>query len=145
VPLLTSTLSGNQADDPLYVPAWGEMAQTIGHKQFLFVADCNAAALATRAVIDYQGGWYLFPMPMTGEIPKLLCEWIANPPHQPEAIRLADVLDGQGEPCTLGQGFTVSPKLETPLDSGQKHTFHERFMVTQSTALAQRRRLSRSA
>jgi transposase len=138
VPLLTGSLPGNQADDPLYVPAWRQMVQTIGNKQFLFVADCKAAALATRAVIDHEGGWYLFPLPMTGEIPGLLCEWIANPPHQPEAIRLADVTDEQGQPCTVGQGFTVSREMETQLDSGQRHSLHERFMVTQSTALAQR-------
>jgi transposase len=145
VPLLTGTLPGNQADDPLYLPAWRQMVQTIGHKQFLFVADCKASALATRAVIDHEGGLYLFPLPMTGEIPKLLCELIANPPHQPEPIRKADVLDEQGEPCTIGQGFTVSQKMETQLDSGQKHTFHERFMVTQSTALAQRQQKSLKA
>jgi transposase len=131
------------------------MVQTIGHKQFLFVADCKASALATRAVIDHEGGLYLFPLPMTGEIPRLLSEWIANPPRQPEPIRNADVLDEQGEPCTIGQGFTVSQKMETQveesahfrplLDSGQKHTFHERFMVTQSTALAQRQQKSLKA
>lgn len=44
VPLLTATLEGNQADDPLYVPAWREMLKTIGHADFLFVADSKAAA-----------------------------------------------------------------------------------------------------
>lgn len=85
VPLLTATLPGNQADDPLYVPAWREMVQTIGHKQFLFVADCKAAALATRAYLDHEL-FYLFPLPLVGEIPNLLCEWVTNPAVKPEPM-----------------------------------------------------------
>ena len=42
IPLLTETLSGQVADDPLYLPAWQRMTETIGHTQFLFVADCKA-------------------------------------------------------------------------------------------------------
>ena len=69
VPLLTNTVAGHAAHDPLYLPAWREMVKTIGHTHFLYVADCKAAALATRAAIDQERGFYLFPMPLTGDTP----------------------------------------------------------------------------
>ena len=70
VPLFTETISGKDADDPLYIPAWRAMAKTIGHTDFLYVADCKAAALDTRATIDKEDGQYLFPLPMTGTTPE---------------------------------------------------------------------------
>ena len=80
VPLFTNTVGGQAADDPLYLPAWQEMVKTIGHTHFLYVADCKAAALATRAAIDHGQGCYLFPLPMTGETPDLLRQWVLSPP-----------------------------------------------------------------
>jgi transposase len=65
IPLVSETLPGNGADDPLYWPAWQRMTKVIGHKLFVFLADCKAAAIATRAQIANQGGIYCFPLPLT--------------------------------------------------------------------------------
>jgi len=59
VPILSETLSGNRADDPCYLPAWWRMVKTIGHPDFLFIADCKAAPQETRAAIDHEKGYYL--------------------------------------------------------------------------------------
>jgi len=70
VPILSETLAGNRADDPCYFPAWQGMVKTIGHPNFLFIADCKAASHETRAAIDHEKGYYLFPLPMTGDTPQ---------------------------------------------------------------------------
>ena len=140
IPLLTATLPGDQADDPLYVPAWREMVQTIGHPDFLFVADCKASALETRATIDYEGGHYLFPLPMTGKVPDLLQKWVLNPPVAPQPIYLDDVIDEEGNPCAAGRGFEVERQTTGGLADGTQHTWTERWLVTQSSAHARRRR-----
>jgi len=140
VPLLTATLAGHQADDPLYVPAWREMAQTIGHRDFLFVTDCKGAALLTRATIDHEGGTYLLPLPMTGEVPAGLYAAVANPPVKPTPIQLDDVPDEHGNPRTVGQGFIVEQEMTAQLTDGCTHTWTERRLVTQSTAQATRQR-----
>lgn len=36
MPLVSATLEGNGADDPLYFPTWEKIVQVIGHKQFVF-------------------------------------------------------------------------------------------------------------
>ena len=89
IPLVSATLPGNGADDPLYWPTWQRMAKVIGHKHFVFLADCEAAALATRAQIASKGGVYCFPVPMTGQRPLWLKQWVLNPPSPSIEIRLA--------------------------------------------------------
>lgn len=61
IPLVSATIPGNGADDPLYWPTWQRMTQVVGHKHFVFIADCKAAAIATRAQIADAGGCIVFP------------------------------------------------------------------------------------
>jgi transposase len=145
VPLLTATLPGNAADDPLYIPAWREMVKTIGHPDFLYVADCKAAALGIRATVDDEGGHYLFPLPMTGEVPAQLLEWVLKPPVEPMPIRLDDVTDETDVPCLVGRGFIIKKEMTAELEDGTSHSWTERCLVTQSTAHAQRQQKSLQA
>ncbi len=134
IPLFTHTVSGQVADDPLYIPAWRAMQQTLGHGSFLFVADCKAAALATRATIDHEQGHYLFPLPMTGNTPAELARLVSKPPHTPQAVILEGVLDKDGLPQSVGQGFSVAKEMQTELSDGTRHTWPEQWLVAQSRA-----------
>ena len=58
VPLLTRTLTGNSADDPHYFSAGQPRAETLGHRDFIWVGDGKMAALETRAKIAQSGGIY---------------------------------------------------------------------------------------
>lgn len=138
VPLLTGTWPGKAADDPLYLPAWREMVQTIGHRHFLFVADCKAAALVTRATLDWAGGCYLFPMPMTGEVPGQLRAWVLDPPVCPVEIVLPEVTTADGQPKVVGLGFEVEREMRGQTEDGHQHTWTERWLITRSDAHAQR-------
>ena len=138
VPLFTNTVAGQAADDPLYFPAWQEMVKTIGHTRFLYVADCKAAALATRAAIDHQQGLYLFPLPMTGETPDLLRQWVLKPPVASAEIYLPDVTDKQGHPVLVGYGFSLERSMQCSLEDATVHTWTERWLITQSLAHARR-------
>ncbi len=142
IPLFTHTVSGQVADDPLYIPAWRAMQQTLGHGSFLFVADCKAAALATRATIDHEQGHYLFPLPMTGNTPAELARLVSKPPHTPQAVILEGVLDKDGLPQSVGQGFSVEKEMQTELGAGTRHTWPEQWLVAQSRAHAKRQRQS---
>jgi transposase len=76
IPLVSATLAGNGADDPVYWPTWKKMAKVIGHKNFVFLADCKAAAIATRGQIASAGGIYCLPLPLTAQNPLLLKQWV---------------------------------------------------------------------
>ena len=139
IPLVTQTVSGETADDGLYLPAWQEMRQTIGRPDFLFVADCKAAALATRAAIAQEGGAYLFPLPMTGTVPDLLRTWVLAPPSPPEALCLDTLRVGAAKKGVVGHGFVVEQAMEIAREEGAApYTWTERWLVTQSDAQAHR-------
>jgi transposase len=118
------------------------MVKTIGHSHFLYVADCKAAALATRAAIDDGQGCYLFPLPMTGETPDLLRQWVLSPPISVAEVYLPDVTDKAGKPLLVGYGFGLERSMQCTLEDGTVHTWTERWLVTQSLAHAQRQQAS---
>ena len=136
VPLYSNTLSGNTADDICYVPAWRELARTIGHTDFLYVADCKAAAVSTRATIDQEKGRYLFPLPMTGEIPEKLRKLVMNPPEEPRLIHLPKIEKGKETIKEIGKGFAIRETLTFQPESGDIHTWMEQWFVVQSHTYA---------
>lgn len=134
IPLVSETLAGNGADDPLYWPAWQRMAKVIGHKLFVFLADCKAAAIATRAQIQLAGGIYCFPLPLTGQNPALLKQWVLDPLSASIDIRLPRQEDD--EPA-VGKGFEVElGKIWLNPDTKELVKWHERYLVTFSNILA---------
>jgi transposase len=134
IPLISETLAGNGADDPLYWPAWQRMAKVIGHTFFVFLADCKAAAIATRAQIQFAGGIYCFPLPLTGQNPALLKQWVLDPPSASVEIRLPK--QDEDEPA-IGKGFEVElGKFWLNPDTKELVKWHERYLVTYSNVLA---------
>jgi transposase len=134
IPLVSATLPGNGADDPLYWPTWQRMVQVIGHKHFVFIADCKAAAIATRAQIAAQKGVYCFPLPMSGQYPLWLKQWVLNPPTASVEIRLpkqdeSEAAVGKGFEVELGQ-FWLNPS------TAKWVRWHERCLVVHSQNLA---------
>ena len=137
IPILSETIPGNCADDPLYFPAWERMVKVIGSPNFLYVADCKAASLETRACIDHGKGSYLFPLPMTGETPKHIRELVLNPPETVQDIMLTPKSDEE-EVRVVGKGFAVNRNLVASLPNGETHSFEEQWMITLSDAHAKR-------
>jgi transposase len=134
IPLVSATLPGNGADAPLYWPTWQRMAQVIGHKHFVFIADCKAAAIATRAQIAAQKGVYCFPLPMSGQYPLWLKQWVLNPATASVEIRLpkqdeSEAAVGKGFEVELGQ-FWLNPS------TAKWVRWHERYLVVHSQSLA---------
>jgi len=141
VPILSETIPGNRADDPCYLPAWRRLVKTIGNGDFLFVADCKAASLATRAAINHEKGYYLFPLPMTGDTPKHLKELVLNPPETLQDIAL-EPKTGDEPVRIVGKGFSVNKQLETQLEDRETHPLIEQWMVSRSDAHADRQEKS---
>ena len=139
MPLATAAVSGEQADDPLYVPAWERLVAIIGRPDFLAVGDCKLASLANRGHIHSRDGFYLAPMPLTGNTPAELQAWVLKPPCAPQPIRLPE--QSRTDP-PVGQGFEVEVECtwhdpDTHLDV----VWAERRLVLQSEAHAQRQRV----
>lgn len=144
VPLVTHTLSGEKADDEVYLYAWEQMCQTIGHTAWLYVADSKAAARQTRGSIDHKGGRYLFPLPMTGDTPTWLRAHVLKPPVEPKKIYLPGVVDKDDQPQAIGQGFVIERIISEQLTDDICHEWTEQWFVSHSFAHAKRTQVSLS-
>jgi len=133
IPLCSATVAGHCADDPLYLPIWRRMVKVVGRPDFLVVGDCKLASLENRAQIQAGGGYYLAPLPMTGDTPADLRHWVLDPPMPPCAI----ALPGVDEP--VGQGFEVAvAQTWTPPQAETALTWIERTLVVRSAKHAHR-------
>src|SRR6266436_5064238 len=63
MPLATDVVSGERADDPLYMPCIERVQASLGRRGLLYVGDCKMASRETRAVIAAAGDFYLCPLP----------------------------------------------------------------------------------
>jgi transposase len=136
IPLVSATLPGNGADDPLYGPFWWGLVSAIGHKQFVYIADSKAASQANRAQLDGWGGIYCFPLPLSGQTPALLRQWVLHPPAQLQTIHLP----GQSlEEPPIAWGFEMElGKLWKHPDTQRDYCWSERYLVLRSDALRER-------
>lgn len=58
IPLTTTIVSGEKADDPLYIPEICKVQQSVSTHGVLYVGDCKMASLATRAYVASSGDFY---------------------------------------------------------------------------------------
>src|SRR6267378_1322349 len=63
MPLATDVVSGERADDPLYMPCIERVQASVGRHGLLYVGDCKMASRDTRARIAAAGDFYLCPLP----------------------------------------------------------------------------------
>ena len=121
-------MSGERADDPLYVPIIDRVLGCLGRTGLLFVGDCKMSALATRAHLVAHEQYYLTPLAQVGETAELMPTWIEAGVKQGEG--LIAVLSEDGEQM-LAQGYELSRMCV----SGELR-WQERVLVVRSLAYA---------
>jgi transposase len=63
MPLATDVVSGERADDPLYMPCIERVQASVDRHGLLYVGDCKMASRETRARLVVPGDFYLCPLP----------------------------------------------------------------------------------
>src|SRR5215471_10342395 len=63
MPVATDVVSGERADDPLYIPCIKRVQASVGRCGLLYVGNCKMAARETRAFLAAQGAFYWCPLP----------------------------------------------------------------------------------
>ena len=136
MPLATDVVSGERADDPLYVPCLKRVQQSLGRCGLLFVGDCKMAAHDTRAFIALAGDYYLCPLPQVqlgeGELDEALERvWSGE-----QALTSVFREQERGEPELIAQGY----EREVPMrveGEGKPQEWTERRLVVRSVRHAQ--------
>src|SRR5712692_4190575 len=78
MPLATDVLSGERADDGLYLPIIERIRIGLNKTGLLFVGDCKISALETRAYLAKHQDMYLSPLPLTGATAEAMETWITE-------------------------------------------------------------------
>jgi len=136
MPLATDVVSGERADDPLYLPCIERVRASVGRRGLLYVGDCKMASRDTRARIAAPGDFYLCPLPQVqlaeGEFEAAL-----------EAVRRGDhalrsvVREGpKGKPELIAEGYEYPVAMSQQVD-GQVQHWMERRLVVRSVRHAQ--------
>src|SRR2546426_988136 len=120
MPLATDVLSGERADDGLYIPLIKRIEVAIRQTGLLFVGDCKMSALATRAYVAGHQHVYLSPLPLTGATAEAMGEWIS------EGI----AKDREGE---LERIVRFNPRAEAVL-AAEGYEFERRCCLEEGTA-----------
>src|SRR5437867_5898532 len=76
MPLATDVLSGERADDGLYIPIMERVRTGLKTPGLLFVGDCKMSALEIRAYLARHQDLYLSPLPLTGATAEAMDAWI---------------------------------------------------------------------
>jgi transposase len=85
MPLATDVLSGERADDGLYLPIIERIRHGFQRPGLLFVGDCTMSAFDTRASLAKHQDWYLSPVPLTGTTAEAMDAWITTGVKKSEA------------------------------------------------------------
>nr|WP_244422331.1 IS1634 family transposase [Ktedonobacter racemifer] len=133
IPLATEVLSGEHADDPVYLPIIARVRDGLQQKGLLYVGDCKMAALQTRASIAAQGDFYLCPLSALQAPPKQVGQEVDT--KRTQGARLLSVcrVDEQGTNTCIAQGYETI-HLVTAQGDGETQSWQERRLLIQSMA-----------
>jgi transposase len=132
LPLALEVVSGEQADDPLYMPVIDRVLTCLRRTGLLFVGDCKMSALATRAHLVAHEQYYLTPLALVGETAQQMPDWIQAGVARGDALTQVQSDD---EKQVQAQGYEVS---RTCVWEGL--TWQERVLVVRSHAYAETQR-----
>lgn len=131
LPLVTQVVAGNQADDPLYVPAVDRVLQIIDGVGLLFVGDCKMSALSIRAHIHHLGHHYLCPLTQTGKTGEEMLAWIQAANDGQHKLQAVVVENEQGERKLLAEGYEFERPVKAEI-GGEVKEWTERVLVVRS-------------
>src|SRR6266446_10836518 len=134
MPLSTDVLSGERADDGLYIPAIDRMRVGLRTSGLLFVGDCKMSALDIRAHIARYQHAYLSPLPLTGATAEAMEAWITEGGAKGEAGELERVFrtNDRGHTVLAAEGYEFARTCQAPGDAMDAAAWHERVVVVRS-------------
>lgn len=125
LPIANEIVSGNTADDVLYVPVVKKVQNSIQTEELLYVFDCKGGSLHTRSYIEDSGNYYLCPLSKVQCTDLQLQEYLLNQP-----LDLVKIKDDNKE--VLAEAFEIYAKVE----GVDGKTWRERRVIVCSVSYA---------
>ena len=143
-PAATEVVSGEQADDGLYIPIIDRVVAILIKTGLLFVGDCKMSAWATRVHIRAVGHHYLTPLALVGETAEAMPTWIQEALDGTCTLTPIYAPDAEEGDDPIAQGYERARPC-TAQEGDQHLEWMERVLVVHSPAYAaaQQRSLER--
>jgi transposase len=138
MPLATQVVSGEQADDGLYIPIFETVRLSLGKPGLLWVGDSKMGALATRYHIHQAEHYYLMPLARTGQVPELLRQTLSEMRQSGavfESVALSRI-DGTAGACL--SGCVTERVVESLTEVGDGLSWTEQVFLVHSPNHAQK-------
>jgi transposase len=134
MPLATAVLSGERADDGLYIPIIERLQSGLNKTGLLFVGDCKMSALATRAYLARPQDWYWSPLPLPGATAEAMDTWITVGVTKSEAGEFTRIwrTTDRGHEVLAAEGDEFERSWAAPGATGDTATWNERGGVVRS-------------
>jgi len=131
MPVATQVVSGERADDPLYIPAIQQVSASLDEQGLLYVGDCKMAALATRAFIQSRQDYYLCPL-SEKQMPVETLETYLQPVWSgKQVLTPLQRENAAGQLEKIAEGYEQTLVLSAEVD-GQPVTWTERHLIVRS-------------
>jgi transposase len=135
--LACDIVSGQSADDPLYLPLIRRVRQQLRQHGLLYVGDCKMSALATRAELVAEKDYYLMPLPRTGDNAAQIDAWIDEAALGQQPLQNLTRQDENGKKVVFARAYERErPQSSQVADRDVAWT--ERVQVIRSLELAKR-------
>ena len=131
MPLATQVVSGEQADDGLYIPVF-DQARAHLPPGVLWVGDCKMGAVATRAHIHHHHHHYLMPLARTGQVPDLLAQWLEELRSAEHPLETVTLLKADGSIRRQLTGYAISRVVEDKTPHGYPVCWREQVFLVHS-------------
>jgi transposase len=131
MPLATDVVSGERADDPLYMPCIARVQASVDRRGLLYVGDCKMAARETRSRLAATGDFYLCPLPQVqlaeGELDAALeTVWRGE-----QALSAVVRANAKSELDVIAEGYEYPVAMCHAVDT-EGHSWTERRFVVRS-------------
>jgi len=136
LPLATDVVSGERADDGLYVSIIDRIVTTLAMVGLLFVGDSKMSAWATRVHLRARQQHYLAPLALVGETPRALRDWIQAALSGEQPLTEIQAPEAAAGDAPMAVGYAVTRPC-TAVVEGQALASTERVLVVHSAAYAE--------
>src|SRR5262245_60109649 len=131
MPVATDVVSGERADDPLYVPCIARVQASLGRHGLLYVGDCKLASRETRARIGAAGVFYLCPLPQVQLYEGGFDAALEAVSKGARPLNSVVRETSKGEPEVIAEGYEYPVALSQQVE-GKVESWSERRLVVRS-------------
>jgi transposase len=135
MPVATQVVSGECADDKLYIPAIQQVSDSMDEHGLLYVGDCKMAALGTRGFIQNMQDYYLCPLSEVQVTREVLGMYLEPVWSGKQALKPIGRENAEGEMEKIAEGYEEIISLNVEVDE-KRITWNERRLIVRSLKYA---------